>query len=159
MVGRVVSVKMTKTAIVLVESKKTHPLYGKSYKWTKRYLVDDQIGVVLGDIVIFEKIRPVSKHKHWQISKVLGKDIISLEQAELQEEAAEAIAEVMPEEKGEEEENAESSGTEETLTQAEVSTKKISEADKSNEKVQPKSTKETKTQKAKGETPKRKFKT
>ncbi len=101
MVGRVVSIKMTKTAIVLVESKKTHWMYGKSYKWTKRYLVDDQIGVDLGDIVIFEKIRPISKHKHWQIAKVLGKDIVSLEQAELQEEANEAIAEVMPEEKEE----------------------------------------------------------
>src|SRR5260221_12051901 len=101
MVGRVVSVKMSKTAVVLVGSKKTHPMYGKSYTWSKKYLVDDPMGVALGDIVIFNKVKPISKHKHWQIAKVLGKDIVSLEQAELQEEAAEAIAEVMPEEKEE----------------------------------------------------------
>lgn len=101
MVGRVVSTKMNKTAVVLVESKKTHPLYGKSYAWSKKYLVDDQLTVGKGDIVIFQKVRPVSKRKHWQITKVLGKDIVSLEQAELAEEAAEAIAEVLPEEKEE----------------------------------------------------------
>lgn len=96
MVGRVVSVKMLKTVVVLVGSKKTHPMYGKTYVWSKKYLVDDQIGVSLGDVVVFDKIRPISKRKHWQISKVLGKDIVSLEQAELAADAAEAIAEVLP---------------------------------------------------------------
>ena len=99
MVGRVVSVKMSKTAVVLVESKKTHPVYGKTYVWTKKYSVDDPIGVSLSDVVVFGKVKPISKTKHWQISKVLGRDIVSLEQAELAEEAAEAIAEVLPEEK------------------------------------------------------------
>lgn len=99
MIGRVTSTKMPETAVVLVESKKTHPLYGKSYVWTKKYLVDDQFGVKNGDIVVFVKTRPISRHKHWQITKVLGQDFVSLEQAELQEEAAEAIAEVLPEEK------------------------------------------------------------
>lgn len=97
MVGRVVSVKMEKTAVVLVESKKTHPIYGKSFVHTKKYLVDDQFAVSLGDVVIFEKVAPISKRKHWKITKVLGKDIVSIEQAELLEEAQEAIAEVMPE--------------------------------------------------------------
>jgi small subunit ribosomal protein S17 len=101
MVGRVVSVKMSKTAVVLVDSKKTHPVYGKTYKWSKKYIVDDPMGVGLGDVVIFEKVRPISKMKHWQIKKVLGKDIVSLEQAELAEDAAEAIAEVLPEEEDE----------------------------------------------------------
>ena len=89
---------MVKTAVVLVESKKTHPLYMKSFKRTKKFLVDDPMGVADGDVVIFEKIRPISKNKHWQIKKVLGRDIVSLEQAGLAEEAAEAIAEVLPEE-------------------------------------------------------------
>jgi small subunit ribosomal protein S17 len=102
MIGRVVSTKMIKTAVVLVESKKTHPLYGKSFAWTKKYLVDDPFKVKDGDIVVFEKVRPISKNKHFQITKVLGQDFVSLEQAELQEEAAEAIAEVMPEEEKEE---------------------------------------------------------
>ena len=101
MVGRVVSVKMQKTAVVIVESKKTHPIYRKSFAHSKKYLVDDPFEVTLGDVVIFDKIAPLSKRKHWRITKVLGKDIVSLEQAELLEEAQEAIAEVMPEEKEE----------------------------------------------------------
>jgi small subunit ribosomal protein S17 len=101
MVGRVVSVKMTKTAVVIVESKKTHPIYKKSFVHTKKFLVDDPFTVALGDMVIFDKIAPISKRKHWRITKVLGRDIVSLEQAELLEEAQEAIAEVMPEAKEE----------------------------------------------------------
>ncbi len=95
------SVKMQKTAVVLVESKKTHPIYRKSFKFSTKFLVDDPFEVTLGDVVIFEKIAPISKRKHWRITKVLGKDIVSLEQAELLEDAQEAIAEVMPEEKDE----------------------------------------------------------
>jgi small subunit ribosomal protein S17 len=101
MIGRVVSTKMEKTAVVLVESQKKHPLYKKSFLRTKKFLVDDPFNVKDGDIVVFQKIRPISKLKHFQITKVLGSDIVSLEQAELKEEAAEAIAEVMPEEKEE----------------------------------------------------------
>ncbi len=102
MVGRVVSTKMNKTAVVIVESKKTHSMYGKSFAWSKKYLVDDPFKVKLGDIVIFEKVKPISKLKHWQVKKVLGQDIVSLETAELLAEAEEAIAEVLPEEKEEE---------------------------------------------------------
>jgi small subunit ribosomal protein S17 len=101
MIGRVVSTKMEKTAVVLVESQKKHPLYKKSFLRTKKFLVDDPFNVKDGDIVVFQKIRPISKLKHFQITKVLGSDIVSLEQAGLKEEAAEAIAEVMPEEKEE----------------------------------------------------------
>jgi small subunit ribosomal protein S17 len=101
MIGRVVSTKMEKTAVVLVEHQKKHPLYKKSFLRTKKFLVDDPFNVKDGDIVIFKKIRPISKLKHFQITKVLGSDIVSLEQAELKEEVAEAIAEVMPEEKEE----------------------------------------------------------
>ena len=99
MVGRVVSTKMQKTAVVIVERRKKHPLYQKSYVRTKKYLTDDPFGVSDGDVVILKKIRPMSKNKHWQIVKVLGRDIVSLEQAELQEEALEAIAEVLPEDR------------------------------------------------------------
>ncbi len=98
MTGRVVSVKNQKTAVVLVESTKTHPLYKKTYKASKRYLVHDEEGVKLGDIVEFIKIAPVSKHKHWKITKVVGKDIVALGTQHLKEKAQEAIEEVLPEE-------------------------------------------------------------
>lgn len=96
MVGRVVSTKMEKTAVVLIERKKQHPLYGKSYSQSKKYLADDPFGVKEGDIVIISKIPPVSKRKHWRVAKVLGQDYVSLQQAQLQEAAIEAIEEVMP---------------------------------------------------------------
>lgn len=97
MIGRVVSTKMEKTATVLVEGKKKHPLYKKSFVRTKKYLAHDPIGVKDGDIVSMEKSRPFSKRKHWLITKVYGSDYVSLQQAELKEEAEEAIAEVLPE--------------------------------------------------------------
>ncbi len=102
MVGRVVSTKMQHSAAVRVESKKTHPLYKKSFVSSKKYLADDPFGVSDGDVVIIEKVKPISRRKHWLITKVLGKDIVSLQEAELKEEAQEAIAEVLPEEKEEE---------------------------------------------------------
>lgn len=96
MVGRVVSVKMLKTAVVLVESRKRHPIYKKSFLQTKKYLVDDPFGVKLGDIVVFVKVKPLSLRKHHLITQVLGTDFVNLEQAQLQEKVEEAIAEVMP---------------------------------------------------------------
>ncbi|TSC64722.1 MAG: 30S ribosomal protein S17 [Microgenomates group bacterium Gr01-1014_93] len=96
MKARVTSIKMAKTVSVIVESKKTHPLYGKSYVSSKKYLADDQIGVSLGDIVEIEKIRPVSKYKHWRVVKIIGKDVVEIIEEKLKEEAEGAIEEVMP---------------------------------------------------------------
>lgn len=99
MIGRVVSIKMAKTAAVLIETKKKHPLYGKMFIRSKKYLVDDPIGVKLGDVVDIVKIKPISKRKHWQVTKVLGTDIVALGTESLKQEATEAIAQVLPEEK------------------------------------------------------------
>lgn len=101
--GRVVSAKQPQTVTVLVESTKTHPLYGKTFKRSKKYLVHDGLGVSEGDLVEITQIRPISKNKHFQVVKVVGKDIEAIITEQLKEEAQEAIAEVMPEEeKGEE---------------------------------------------------------
>lgn len=96
MIGRVVSTKMAKTVTVLVEGRKQHPLYKKTYVSSKKYLADDPTGVRDGDIVVIEKIAPVSKNKHWRVVKVLGSDMVHIEEAQLQESATEAIEEVMP---------------------------------------------------------------
>lgn len=89
---------MQKTATVLVSRRKRHPLYKKTFLQTKKYLADDPLGVKDGDVVILEKVKPISKRKHWQIKRVMGKDIVALGTQELKEEAQEAIAEVLPEE-------------------------------------------------------------
>lgn len=97
MIGRVVSIKMNQTAAVLVTSTKTHPLYKKSFTRNKKYLAQDDLGVKEGDIVEIVKISPMSKRKHWQVKKVVGRDIEKIAEAELKEQAAAVIEEVMPE--------------------------------------------------------------
>ena len=70
--GRVVAAKTLHTATVLLERRKTHPLYKKSYAQSKRFLVQDDLGVKNGDLVEIVKCRPISKNKHFKIVKVVG---------------------------------------------------------------------------------------
>lgn len=98
MIGRVVSVKMKNTVVVLVEYVKTHPLYKKSYTQSKKFLVDDVLGVSLGDVVEIVSTRPISKNKHFKTLKVVGRDIKEIVDKKLQEQAQKDIGEVMPEE-------------------------------------------------------------
>lgn len=71
--GLVVSKKMKKTALVLVERKKIHPLYKKGIKVAKKYPVHDEIGVKEGQWVKIQECRPISKTKKWKISEVIKK--------------------------------------------------------------------------------------
>ncbi len=96
--GRVVSAKTPKTVVVLVVGTKTHPMYKKTFVSSNRFLVHDELGTREGDLVEMTKVRPISRHKHWQITKVVGRDLEAIVTEELKEHAAEAIAEVMPEE-------------------------------------------------------------
>lgn len=71
--GTVISTKMDKTAAVLVERIKVHPVYKKRFKVKKKYHVHDEIGVKEGDQVKFKECRPISKTKRWRIIEVLRK--------------------------------------------------------------------------------------
>lgn len=97
MVGRVVSTKSKNTATVLIERTATHPLYKKTYLRTKKYLVEDTLGVKDGDIVKIEQCKPISKRKNWKITKVLGQNLAEIAKAQQKEKAKEIISEVMPE--------------------------------------------------------------
>lgn len=99
MVGRVVSTKMQKTVTVIVESRKTHPLYKKTYAWSKKYLAHDELGAEMGDIVNIVKSRPISKNKHWIVTKITGRDIVPMNEEALKAKANEVIAEFMPDDK------------------------------------------------------------
>ncbi|HOY11294.1 MAG TPA: 30S ribosomal protein S17 [Candidatus Paceibacterota bacterium] len=67
--GRVVSVKMAKTVVVLVERTKIHPKYQKRYKTSKKYKVHDEKGLYkVGDKVSFVECRPLSKDKKWRVT-------------------------------------------------------------------------------------------
>lgn len=71
-VGVVVSTKMEKTIVVLVENKFRHPRYSKTVVRTKRYLAHDETSQAkLGDKVILLQSRPISRHKHWVLKQVV----------------------------------------------------------------------------------------
>ncbi len=70
--GVVVSDKMTRTAVVEVTRLKMHPLYKKRYRTRKRYKVHDEKNEAhVGDRVIFEECRPLSREKRWRLVKIL----------------------------------------------------------------------------------------
>jgi small subunit ribosomal protein S17 len=70
--GKVVSVKMAKTATVAVERFLTHPIYKKRFKRVKKYHVHDELGVKDGDRVKFTASKPYSKMVKWIILEVVG---------------------------------------------------------------------------------------
>lgn len=71
-IGKVTSNKMNKTIVVEVERKVKHPLYGKYMRrFSKMYAHDDENTCMLGDVVLIQQSRPLSKTKHWVLVEVL----------------------------------------------------------------------------------------
>lgn len=69
--GAVVSDKMDKTAVVLVEIKVKHPLYKKYVKKSKRFKAHDEKNQCkVGDFVKMRSSRPYSKEKKWKIVEI-----------------------------------------------------------------------------------------
>ena len=72
LVGRVVSDKMNKSATIVIERLVKHPLYGKYIKrTTKLHVHDENNECGIGDTVMIEECRPISKTKSWRLVKVL----------------------------------------------------------------------------------------
>ena len=73
-VGTVVSTKMEKTAVVLVERMIEHRLYKKTMKRTKKYHAHDENGICnVGDEVRLMETKPISKTKCWRVVEVVKK--------------------------------------------------------------------------------------
>jgi len=71
-VGRVLSRKMAKTAIVAVETRKPHPLYGKEVRRVRKYYVHDEDEKSReGDTVRIMETRPLSRLKRWRLVEIL----------------------------------------------------------------------------------------
>lgn len=71
-IGRVVSDKMEKSAIVIIERKVRHPLYGKYIRRsTKLHIHDANNECQIGDMVSIQECRPVSKTKSWKLARIL----------------------------------------------------------------------------------------
>lgn len=72
--GTVVSNKMEKTIVVKVENRYPHPIYSKTITKTKKYLVHDEMGECnIGDQVLVQECRPLSRKKRWKLAKIISK--------------------------------------------------------------------------------------
>lgn len=76
-VGRVLSNKMDKTVVVVVERLIHHPQYHKFIRRQNKFKAHDaQNACQVGDRVIIEESRPISKDKRWVVVQVLDKAAI-----------------------------------------------------------------------------------
>jgi small subunit ribosomal protein S17 len=73
-IGIVISSKMDKTIVVKIENRYPHPIYSKILVKTKKYLAHDEFDECnIGDQVLVEECRPLSKRKRWKLVKILSK--------------------------------------------------------------------------------------
>ena len=68
---------MQKSVVVAVEYRYKHQFYSKIVIRTKRYLAhDEENNCNIGDEVIVEESRPLSKRKRWIVKKILNKAVL-----------------------------------------------------------------------------------
>jgi len=73
-IGRVVSTKMSKTIVVEVSMRKSHSLYRRVVKKSKKFYAHDEKSTArVGDFVEIEETRPMSKLKRWKLKNILQK--------------------------------------------------------------------------------------
>ena len=88
--GRVASDKMQKTIVVAVEELKRHRVYKRTYRYTTRFKAHDEYNEArIGDIVVIEETRPLSKEKRWKLVKILNRAIQTMP-------VEEAVAQLAP---------------------------------------------------------------
>jgi small subunit ribosomal protein S17 len=93
LVGVVVSDKMQKTRVVRVDRLKKHPRYQKYFRVSRKFKAHDENNEYkVGDKVIIQETRPLSRHKRWIIvglvesGRKIEKANLELENLELEEE-------------------------------------------------------------------------
>jgi len=71
-IGLVVSDKMDKSIVIVVERKVKHPMYGKYVKKTTKFMAhDDKNDCNIGDIVRIMETKPLSKNKCWRLVEII----------------------------------------------------------------------------------------
>jgi len=74
--GVVVSDKMTKTRVVVIERVYRHPRYERVITRSKRLKAHDETNASkVGDRVLIEETRPLSKDKRWRIRQILAQAV------------------------------------------------------------------------------------
>ncbi len=72
--GIVVSDKMDKTVVVAIQQRVKHPLYKKIVNKTKKFMAHDEENTCgIGDKVLIQETRPLSKNKCWRIVEIIEK--------------------------------------------------------------------------------------
>ncbi len=72
--GKVVSNKMDKSIVVIVERRVKHAIYGKFLKKNSKFMAHDENNECeIGDTVQIMETRPLSKRKRWRLVKILEK--------------------------------------------------------------------------------------
>ncbi|NOZ09812.1 MAG: 30S ribosomal protein S17 [Gammaproteobacteria bacterium] len=72
--GKVTSNAMDKSATIMVERRLKHPLYHKFMRRSTKYHAHDENNECgVGDVVLIQECRPLSKTKSWRLVKVLEK--------------------------------------------------------------------------------------
>jgi small subunit ribosomal protein S17 len=84
-IGRVVSNKMAKTVVVMVETPRRHPLYKKIIKRTPKYKAHDENNKCeVGDTVKIVETRPLSRHKRWRVAEIITKgEVVEVQPKEI----------------------------------------------------------------------------
>ncbi len=73
-IGKVVSDRMDKTAVLAVTRRIAHSRYGKTVKRTTKFKVHDEKNECkIGDVVRFIETRPLSKEKRWKVLEIVEK--------------------------------------------------------------------------------------
>ncbi len=86
--GIVTSDKADKTITITVTSRETHPIYGKQYTVTRKYMAHDEKNEAkIGDKVTIVEVRPISRRKAFKLESIIEK---SRESIELKEDEVEA---------------------------------------------------------------------
>ena len=74
--GVVVSNKMDKTVVVVTDRMTRHSLYKKYIKKRVKFKAHDEVNACqIGDTVLVEETRPLSKDKHWRVVEIVQKAI------------------------------------------------------------------------------------
>ncbi|MDD2202985.1 MAG: 30S ribosomal protein S17 [Bacilli bacterium] len=76
-IGKVISDKNDKTITVQVQTYRKDSLYGKRVKYTKKYTAHDEANIAkIGDKVLIEATRPLSKTKRYRLIEVIEQAVI-----------------------------------------------------------------------------------
>jgi small subunit ribosomal protein S17 len=85
-IGNVVSNRMNKTIVVQVVRRKSHPLYSRVISKSKKFYAHDERNEAhVGDVVLLEETRPLSKLKRWRLKQIVRKTALVPEVAGAEE--------------------------------------------------------------------------